>query len=332
MLNTSLPQSGEHRYRKLKFSFALATVAATVVLLAWGAFVTSIDAGLAVPDWPTTMDSLNPLNPWPEWWTATPMLAEHGHRLLAMVVGLMTVSLCAVILLFDKRRFVRVAAVGAVILVILQGVLGGLRVVLISLNLAVVHACVAQLFFVLVAAIALFNSRTWIERPKHLSAAFDDKVRGYSLFVFGAILIQIIFGALLRHPGSGLDTVLAITHVTWAFVVSILVIIAAVKTIYATGDDGVMRRWALVPLVLLGFQVLLGITAYFVILDEQGMTLPSNFQVITNSLHLVVGAFLLASTGMVALLLRHSSIAPAMANVATIESDSLQSAHGGILG
>jgi cytochrome c oxidase assembly protein subunit 15 len=66
---------------RARFRFTLATIAAAVGLLAWGAFVTSIDAGLAVPDWPSSFDSYDPFNPWPNWWEVTPILAEHGHRL-----------------------------------------------------------------------------------------------------------------------------------------------------------------------------------------------------------------------------------------------------------
>ena len=75
------------RIRKIH-RFILVTIGTAVCLIGWGGFVTSIDAGLAVPDWPTSFDSWDPLNPWPEWWTITPVLAEHGHRLLAQGLGL----------------------------------------------------------------------------------------------------------------------------------------------------------------------------------------------------------------------------------------------------
>ena len=62
--------------------FTILTALSTLVLMGWGAFVTSIEAGLAVPDWPSSYDSYDPFNPWPGWWRVTPLLAEHGHRLL----------------------------------------------------------------------------------------------------------------------------------------------------------------------------------------------------------------------------------------------------------
>src|SRR5690554_6485033 len=132
------------RHVSARFWYTIALYATTVVLIGWGGFVTSIDAGLAVPDWPTSFNSYDPFNPWPEWWTLTPVLAEHGHRLLGALVGLLTIGLAVWTWRFDERRWMRRLGFGALVLVILQGTLGGLRVVFASLDLAVVHACVAQ--------------------------------------------------------------------------------------------------------------------------------------------------------------------------------------------
>ena len=178
---------------RARFRFTLATIAAAVALLGWGAFVTSIDAGLAVPDWPSSFDSYDPFNPWPDWWTVTPILAEHGHRLLGALVGLLTLVLAVWTWRSDDRAWMRKLGFAALALVIFQGVLGGLRVVWVSLDLAVVHACVAQLFFALLAAMALFTSRTWQDltggRPE------IDLPRAAWLAV-AAVYIQIILGAL----------------------------------------------------------------------------------------------------------------------------------------
>ena len=154
------PPRAEMRWRH---RFTVLTGLSTILLMAWGAFVTSINAGLAVPDWPSSFNSYDPFNPWPEWWKLTPVLAEHGHRLLGMLTGTLTVILAVWTWIAEPRRWLKNLAIIAVALVSLQGVLGGLRVVWLSLDLAVVHACMAQLFLGLIVAMALFTSNAWLE-------------------------------------------------------------------------------------------------------------------------------------------------------------------------
>ena len=84
-------QVNKNRTARKRFTIGTFTVA--IGLLAWGAFVTSINAGMAVPDWPTSFNSYDPFNPWPEWWNITPVFAEHGHRLLGALVGFLTLTL-----------------------------------------------------------------------------------------------------------------------------------------------------------------------------------------------------------------------------------------------
>lgn len=275
-----------------RFRFTLFTLAAAVGLLGWGAFVTSIDAGLAVPDWPSSFDSYDPFNPWPEWWRVTPILAEHGHRLAGAVVGLLTLILFLWTWRSERRRWVRGLSLLALVLVSLQGLLGGLRVVWVSLDLAVVHACVAQLFFALLASLALFTSSWWgaNDRPASL--------RNAGLLASGVLYLQIILGAVLRHPGTGIDPVLAGLHMTWAFV-ALGAVLFHVRSLHAEGLSRMGRSIG----VLVFLQVALGFLAYFVLLDERGVLQPSNLQVVVNSSHLVIGAALFATNvvGMLAL-------------------------------
>ena len=287
------------RSMRARWAFGVLTALTTVGLMAWGAFVTSIDAGLAVPDWPTSFDSLDPFNPWPGWWDIIPIRAEHGHRLMGALVGLLTLGLMVWTLLAEKRRWLRMLSVGAFLLVIFQGVLGGLRVVWISLDLAVVHACVAQLFFALIVSMALFTSGSWqrLTQP-YESNPFRSRMKGLVLFTTLAVYMQIIFGALLRHPGTGIDLLLASTHILWAFVVAFLVIATALYARLHYADNRLLMRATLVGVGLLTIQFLLGLTAYAINLDAAGYTVPSNLQVVVNSTHMVVGA-LLTSTAVV---------------------------------
>ena len=277
--------------------FTVTTFVIAIVLLAWGAFVTSINAGLAVPDWPSSFDSYDPFNPWPNWWTVTPVLAEHGHRLLGALIGMLTVVLGIWTWLADDRVWLRRLAIGAILLVITQGVLGGLRVVWVSLNLAVVHALVAQLFFALLVSMALFVSKSW--RTPEAGTFNTRHAEGLSpLLVLApaAVYIQIFFGALLRHPGTGLDPLLAGLHFGWAFVATSFVVVFWTRSRASFTRQSTGRRMANTMLGVLIVQVSIGLFAYLVLLDETGTIQPSNVQVIANTAHMVIGALLFAST------------------------------------
>lgn len=279
---------GRHR-------FTVLTAAATVLLMSWGAFVTSIDAGLAVPDWPTSFDSYDPFNPWPDWWTITPVLAEHGHRLLGALVGLLTLILASWTIYAEDRRWMKVLSVAVLVTVMVQGVLGGLRVVWVSLDLAVIHACVAQIFFASLVCMAIFTSRSWVSGIKERRSSVPKRVRVLTVVTVAAVFVQIIFGALLRHPGTGIDLLFAGVHIFWAFVV-VALILASAQLIRSDEHGQDLGRARNVAVSLLAVQFMLGMTAFFVLLDEQGMVRPSNLQVIVNTSHMVVGALLMGAT------------------------------------
>lgn len=301
-----LPVRPETRWR---FRFTVLSVVTSVALLAWGAFVTSINAGMAVPDWPSSFNSFDPFNPWPQWWTITPVLAEHGHRLLGALVGLFTLILALWGWRTDPRRWMRRLGFAALALVILQGVLGGLRVVFASLDLAVVHACMAQVFFSTLVAMALFTSQSWLtgstfppapDRPEEARAraALRRLALGTAALLYG----QIILGALLRHPGTGIDPLLVGLHITGALLVVTAVAVVGWYAATRLRGHAPVRRTTRVMGVLVVLQFSLGLVAYLVTLDESGMLEPSNVQVIVNSLHMVVGALLMASVAVLCLL------------------------------
>jgi cytochrome c oxidase assembly protein subunit 15 len=282
---------------RARWFFAAGTTLATVALMAWGAFVTSIDAGLAVPDWPTSFNSLDPFNPWPGWWDIIPIRAEHGHRLMGGLVGLLTAGLMVWTLLAEKRRWVRRLSVGAFALVLVQGLLGGLRVVWVSLDLAVVHAFLAQVFFAVVVGLTLFHSASWqrLTIPWPASPS-RSRLKGLTAFTVLAVYLQVVFGALLRHPGTGIDFLLASTHIVWAFVVAALVVASATFISLNYRANRLLVRTYRVAIGLLIIQFILGLTAYAVNLDATGFVVASNLQVIVNSTHMVFGALLTATT------------------------------------
>ena len=277
-----------------RFWYTTITLLVTTVLIGWGGFVTSIDAGLAVPDWPSSFNSYDPFNPWPEWWTLTPVLAEHGHRLLGALVGILTIGLALWTWFADSRRWMRILGIVALVLVSAQGALGGLRVVWVSLNLAVVHACVAQLFFALVACMALFTSRSWENGTTARSRSDLDRAHRLTLITAAVIYLQIILGALLRHPGTGIDATLATFHIAGATAVTVLIAILFFRWRPTFGNTTPGRMMGVLGGAVLA-QVALGLTAYLVLLDERGMIVPSNLQVVVNTAHLIFGAVLFSS-------------------------------------
>jgi cytochrome c oxidase assembly protein subunit 15 len=273
--------------------FILATLGVSLLLIGWGGFVTSINAGLAVPDWPTSFNSWDPLSPFPGWWEQTPILAEHGHRLIGAVIGLLTITLAVWVWRVDPRPGVKGLAAMALVVVVLQGILGGLRVVLISIDLAVVHAMTAQLYFGLLVTLAVMTSVPWLNRPDFAELSTPrESLSRLAAITAGAVLVQIGLGTLLRHPGEGISFPLAMIHITGAVVVFALIFLLIRSGLRMHGNDAVLRRGMMWLMFVLTIQVTLGLAAYFVLLNESGMVIPSNLQVIINSLHVVIGAVL----------------------------------------
>ena len=294
----TIPVTAELKWR---YRFSLLTVLFTVILLSWGAVVTSIEAGLAVPDWPTTFNSIDPINPIPEWWAIPSILAEHGHRLMGMVVGASTLLLFLWTLIAEPRRWVKVVAGFALFLVIVQGILGGLRVVLVSLDLAVVHACVAQLFFSTLIGLTFFTSASWLKSAGILDeGAGTTQFRKVTVITAVAIYIQIILGALLRHPGAGSNIILVTTHLLGAIIVIALVFITIKGVKRTNSHSAIISRFAHALSIVLTVQFLLGLFAYWLItVDEYSGR--GVYPTIISTLHLITGAALLASCVLLAL-------------------------------
>lgn len=190
---------------------AVLTACATFPLIFMGGLVTSHQAGMSVPDWPNSYGYNMFLFP-PRLWIGG-ILYEHTHRLMGTVVGLLSIAL--VVAAFRTKgagrwqRWLALAVLGGVIF---QGVLGGLRVVLVKLDLAIVHACVAQAFFCLAAFAAVATSRWWYTADEpNVSAPLI--VLGVSTVAI--VYVQLIVGAMMRHYQAGLaipDLPLAYGH------------------------------------------------------------------------------------------------------------------------
>jgi heme a synthase len=181
--------------------FALVTAVATLVLICFGGLVTSHGAGMAVPDWPNTFGYNMFFFPFSRW--VGGIFYEHTHRLVASGVGLLTTILMVWLWLKESRRWVRWLGVSAFLAVVLQGVLGGLRVVLVMDGIGVFHAALGQLFFVLTCSIALFTNRWWLTSPQ---SPLPDFRSLRPLYVVATVLLfgQLLLGATMRHQHAGL--------------------------------------------------------------------------------------------------------------------------------
>src|SRR5438105_12561829 len=187
---------------------ALLTAAATFPLIFMGGLVTSHQAGLSVPDWPNSWGYNMFLFP-PRLWIGG-ILYEHTHRLMGTVVGMLSIVLAIVAWTTEPRRWVRWLAMSVLGAVIFQGILGGLRVVLLKLDLAIVHACFAQAFFCLTALMCIVTSKWWhdarnvgfqpVPQTQHgRETRVSTSLIGLAAACVFAIYLQLIVGAAMRH-------------------------------------------------------------------------------------------------------------------------------------
>ena len=177
--------------------FAWFTAVATLLLICSGGMVTSKGVGLAVPDWPTTFGYNMFLFPVSKW--VGGIFFEHTHRLIASTVGFLTIILAVWLWLAESRRWVRMLGFAALGAVILQGVLGGLRVTMLKDEIGIFHACLAQAFFGLLIIIALATSRFW-QRARSPPVALARIATGdLALLTTGLIYVQLALGATMRH-------------------------------------------------------------------------------------------------------------------------------------
>jgi cytochrome c oxidase assembly protein subunit 15 len=168
-------------------------------LICIGGLVTSKEAGMSVPDWPNSYGYNMFLFPWQDW--VGGIFYEHSHRLVASGVGVL-ITILAIALCFQERVWLRWMGCVVPVFVLLEGTIGGLRVVLSEDQLGILHGCLAQLLFVSVSLIALFTSRWWIDSSSGLTPA---KWTGRALLITGLIFCQLLLGATMRHEHAGLS-------------------------------------------------------------------------------------------------------------------------------
>ena len=297
-------------YDAWRHRFAVGTVAATLALIFIGGLVTSTGSGLSVPDWPLSYGMVMP-----------PMVGgvfyEHGHRMAATAVGFLTLVLAIWTARSEGRPNVRRLAWAALAAVIAQGLLGGLTVIyLLPTPVSVAHACLAQLFFCTVIAIATTTSREWLAAE---SSADSSGVRAAAMVATAAVFVQLFLGAVMRHIGAGLaipdfptsfgrwvpplDSAAIAVH--FAHRLGALVVVALVVRLFVAARRAPDRRFRRPAALLLGL-----------VLVQVGLgaaTVLTGKAVTPTTTHVAIGAAVLGSCWWIALralrLLRHPSAA-----------------------
>ncbi len=184
-------------------SFAWFTAAATVLLICSGGMVTSKGVGLAVPDWPTSFGYNMFFFPISQW--VGGIFFEHTHRLIASLIGFLTIILAIWVWRSNVPRWVKALGWASLGAVILQGVLGGLRVTLLKDEIGIFHACLAQAFLGMLIVLALATSPVWQRLMRSGSTRPPRALAILALVVTGLIYGQLALGATMRHQHRDLS-------------------------------------------------------------------------------------------------------------------------------
>jgi cytochrome c oxidase assembly protein subunit 15 len=188
----------------LPYGLAWAVAICVFLLISVGGLVTTIGAGMSVPDWPSSFQYWIWL-PIQIWTASRDIFLEHFHRLIGILLGSLTLALAIAVGRLDRRRAVRWLSVIALLAVCFQGLLGGLRVIQNAALLADVHGCTAPLFFSLTAVLVVLTSRTWINPPATQPVANAVRLRRLTTVFPCLFYLQIVAGAQMRHMLVGIS-------------------------------------------------------------------------------------------------------------------------------
>ena len=243
------------------------------------------EAGLAVPDWPLSYGTWMP-----------PMVGgifyEHGHRMIAGTVGLLTTALAIWLWWKEPRRWVKGLGVVAWVAVVVQAILGGLTVLYrLPVPILIGHACLAQAFFCLMLGLALFTSPAWERAAEAAKEPPAPAFSHLSAAATVALFLQLALGAALRHKALGLGP-----HLVWAGVASFLVGWVSYRAVTELGKQDGLRKLAKWVGGILAIQVVLGISSYSFRAATQAVVPPQTAVVFITTAHVVVGALLLGGS------------------------------------
>lgn len=296
-------------YKPALAVFAAAGSIWVFVLVTLGAFTTSIGAGMAFPDWPLSNGSINPEG----WLRDVAMFAEHSHRLTGAIMGLLTIGLAFWLWRREERRWLRHLGGWALVIVVIQGILGGKRVTLDAIDipwfemslgqlLRIPHGILAQLYVCILIAVAVACTRAWIEQP----VPVGPRLRSLGKLCVALVILQLVIAATMRHNGAGLSiytfpystsdnrwipvewdfrVAIHFAHRVMAVILSVFLVAFAWEVKRDRGATPAMRAGAASLVALLALQIVLGAQIIWTMRKPE-MTTG----------HVVVGALTLAVT------------------------------------
>lgn len=257
----------------------------TLLLVVAGGLVTSNDAGLSVPDWPLSYGKLMPK-------MEGGVVFEHGHRMVATTVGLLTIILAVWLSRVDRRRWMRRLGWIALAAVIAQGLLGGMTVIfMLPKPVSISHACLAQLFFSTTVLIALFTSAEWRRERPMVEDSGSPSLHALAAAVPLVVLAQLALGAAARHRALGV-----LPHVMGAAVVTGMILWIVIRVLVRHSGHEPLRKSALVLLAISVSQVFLGIAAYMSRIATLDAVQPMAVMVGFTVAHVAVGALTMAAS------------------------------------
>jgi len=306
----STPYNRAHHY------FTVVAACFVFLLIVAGALVTSNEAGLSVPDWPTSFGSLYRIPP-----LVGGVKFEHGHRMLAEWIGLLTIVVAAWTQKVDQRRWMRVLAWSALGTVIAQGILGGLTVLFyLPPAISTAHATLAQTFFCIMVSIAFFTSKSWVQMPTPVVRLdIRPRLTTIATITVAAVWLQLIMGAAFRHSGIRL-----LPHIVGAAVVFCVVSCLAITTLRRHRDTPELARPARFLITLLMVQITLGLASYITrVLWSQGVSAPLTSMVAATVAHVACGALVLVTSVILTIQIhRHVVVLNSAAKVCAIHNAS----------
>lgn len=269
----------------------------------FGASVTSNDAGLSVPDWPTSFGYL----------VKVPNLVggvrfEWSHRMVAGSLVVLTLAIAIWTLVVERRSWLRKLAFAALCTVIAQAVLGGMTVLFLQPPaVSTAHAVLAQTFFCIAILIALFTGRKWVEEvPRVESDSRRPSLFTLTILSIFVLYVQLILGGMFRHHGMSWWP-----HVVHAGVVAVVLTWTSVRALSMYSKIEAIRRPAITVLALLITQLCLGFAAFMTrVAWGRDSAQPELPMVVSTVAHVAVGALLLATTAVLAIQVwRHVPVA-----------------------
>lgn len=279
--------------------FSKVAVAATFLLVLAGGLVTSNEAGLAVVDWPNTFGSNMFLFPLAR--MTGGIYYEHAHRIFGALVGLTTIALAFRLWRRDERKWLHRLAIASVVLVVIQGLLGGLRVtgnltlstveadMAPSIALALVHGVLGQIFLSVMVGIAVVTSRQWFRAPAPEPRPHANDEVKFQRALIGLLIVQLVLGAAQRHLAA-----LLIVHISIATVVILLAVMVGGRAWGLYRDSWPVDFLGKVLISVASIQVFLGIAALGVTQGLATVGSPTTIEVTITTAHQATGAALLA--------------------------------------